>query len=104
LPGDQREQIECLDELHGFLEQSNISAKNIARLEILTQHTSGEVRHLATMLLEIARVKPHKRRRWRFLAREHPGLFARLKTFCGDDFSDKILASSLDSPNWELPF
>jgi hypothetical protein len=38
-PRDQRDRIERMDELYGFLEQSNISRKNIARLEILVQHT-----------------------------------------------------------------
>jgi hypothetical protein len=51
--------------------------------------------------LDIARVRPHKRRRWRILARD-PVLFARLKAFFGDDFSDKILAS-WDSLNSEVP-
>jgi hypothetical protein len=40
LPREQRDRIERMDELYGFLEQSNISPKNIARLEILAQHAS----------------------------------------------------------------
>jgi hypothetical protein len=35
LPRDERDRIERMDELYGFLDQSNISPKNIARLEIL---------------------------------------------------------------------
>ena len=50
-----------MDELYGFLDQSNISSKNIARLEILAQHASSEVKDLSLLILEVARVKPHKR-------------------------------------------
>ena len=81
LPPDERDHIERMDELCGFLEQSNISAKNIARSKILTQHASSEVSHLAALVLDIARVKPHKRRRWKFLAHNHFDLFVRLKKF-----------------------
>jgi hypothetical protein len=70
-----------MDELCGFLEQSNISAKNIARAKILAEHGSGEVRNLAVLVLDIARIKPHKRRRCKFLADKHFDLFVRLKEF-----------------------
>jgi hypothetical protein len=72
-----------MDELYGFLEQSNISRKNIIRLEILAQHVNNDVRHLAMLILEVARVKPHKRRRWKFLAHNHFGLYFRLKGIVG---------------------
>jgi hypothetical protein len=39
-----------MDDLFGFLDQSNISRKNIARLEILTQHASSEVKNLALLV------------------------------------------------------
>ena len=96
LPRDQRDHIERLDELYGFLEQSNISPKNIARLEILAQHASSEVKDLALFVLEVARVKPHKRRRWKFLAQNHPALFLRLKALYGDDIPEADL-SFIDS-------
>jgi hypothetical protein len=92
LPRDQRDRIECMDELYGFLDQSNISGKNIARLEILAQHASNEVKNLALLLLEVARVKPHKRRRWKFLAQNHSGLFLRLKALYGGDIPDADLS------------
>ena len=96
LPRDQRDRIECMDELYGFLDQSNISGKNIARLEILAQHASNEVKNLALLLLEVARVKPHKRRRWKFLAQNHSELFLRLKALYGEDIPEADL-SPLDS-------
>jgi len=92
LPRDQRDRIERMDELYGFLEQSNISRKNIARLEILVQHASSEVKDLALLILEVARVKPHKRRRWKFLAQNHSELFLRLKALSGDDIPDVDLS------------
>jgi hypothetical protein len=106
LPRDQRDGIECMDELFGFLDQSNISRKNIARLEILTQHASSEVKNLALLVLEVARVKPHKRRRWKILAQNHSELFLRLKALYGGDIPDADLPSlELDlSPRQELEF
>jgi hypothetical protein len=92
LPRDQRDRIECIDELFGFLDQSNISSKNIARLEILAQHASSEVKNLALLVLEVARVKPHKRRRWKFLAQNHSELFLRLKAMFGGDIPDADLS------------
>jgi hypothetical protein len=92
LPRDQRDRIERIDELYGFLDQSNISVKNIARLEMLTQHASREVKDLALLILEVARVKPHKRRRWKFLAQNHSELFVRLKELFGGDIPDADLS------------
>jgi hypothetical protein len=88
LPRDERDRIERIDELFGFLDQSNISAKNIARLEILAQHASSEVKDVALLILKVARVKPHKRRRWKFLAQNHSALFLRLKALYGGDIPD----------------
>jgi hypothetical protein len=106
LPRDQRDHIERMDELCGFLDQSNISGKNIARLEILAQHASSEVKGLALLILEVARVKPHKRRRWKFLEQNHSELFLRLKALFGDDIPEADL-SALDLdilPRQDLEF
>jgi hypothetical protein len=81
-----------MDELYVFLDQSNISGKNIARLEILAQHASSEVKNLALLLLEVAHVKPPKRRRWKFLAQNHSELFLRLKALYGGDIPDADLS------------
>ena len=81
LPREQRDCIERLDELYGYLHQSHISLKNIGRLEILSHHADNDISQLATLLLEVARVKPYKRRRWKFLAQNHRDLFLRLEKF-----------------------
>jgi hypothetical protein len=78
--------------MHHFLNdgQSNISQKNVKRLEVLAQHPSSEVKELAILLPEIALVKPHKRRRWKFLAQRHPDLLVRMRALRGDDFPREL--------------
>ena len=98
MPRVERDRI---DELYGFLDQSHISPKNVGRLKILAQHADSGVRQLANLLLEVARVKPYKRRRWNFLAQKHPSLFVRLKALCDDDLPGDA-PESLAGP--ELPF
>jgi hypothetical protein len=77
LPREERDRFTCLDELYGFLEQSHISQKNIDRLGILTRHADPEVRKLADLALDIARAKPYRRRRLKFLAENDRGLLLR---------------------------
>ncbi len=72
------QRIELELEITGFLEQSNISAKNIKRLESLTASTLPGIADLASLVLAVARVKPHKRRRFKFLARHDRPLLNRL--------------------------
>jgi hypothetical protein len=72
------EQIERADEIMGFMEQSNISAKNIQRLETLTYSELPFIVDLASLVLAVARVKPHKRRRFKFLATRHRDLLNEL--------------------------
>jgi hypothetical protein len=93
LPREQRDRIERMDELYGFLDQSNISPKNIARLD-LAQHASSQLKELALLILAVARVKPHKRRRWKFLEQNHPELFQRLKALYGGEIPDADLSFS----------
>ncbi len=66
------------DEILGLLEQSNISQKNIERLAILSRSSNSEVATIASLVIEVAEVKPHKKRRSGFLAKEHKELFFRL--------------------------
>jgi hypothetical protein len=77
-PKAEVEQIEREDEIQGFLEQSNISAKNIQRLETLTHSELPGIADLASLVLAVARVKPHKRRRFKFLASRHRDLLNKL--------------------------
>jgi hypothetical protein len=73
------EAIEQEDELFGYLKQSNISTKNIHRLKSLSASTNPRIAELAGIVLQVAEVKPHKRRRLKVLAREHRDLLEDLE-------------------------
>jgi hypothetical protein len=104
LPPDQRDSLERLDELHGFLHQSMISPKNVARLETLARHEDHQVVELAALILEIARVVPGKRNRWLKLAQRHRPLLDRTVAFFGVEFFQDLLArhGDFESPLWEI--
>jgi hypothetical protein len=91
MPREKRDRIERLDEVWDFLDQSNISAKNIQRLKTLVAHPDLEVRRLATLVLDVARAHPYKRRRWRHLAARHRDLFDRAVEVLGADFFYEVL-------------
>jgi hypothetical protein len=79
LPVETRKHIEEMNEIAGFLTQSNISAKNLDRLKILAESVDAEVAILADVVRQVAELRPHKRRRLKFLAKEHRNLFELLK-------------------------
>jgi hypothetical protein len=78
LPAEQREAIQQEDEIFGYLKQSNISKKNLNRLKILSSSSNEKIAELARIVLEVGRVKPHKRRRLKFLAKKHKDLLRKL--------------------------
>ena len=97
MPREKRQRIEQLDELYGFLDQSNISNRNIERLTTLTQATDLEVRELASLLLEIARVHPRKRRRLKFLVWPRRDLLKRMKAALDQEwFEDPLRDMDFD--------
>ena len=75
LPKSQRRAIEDRGDIFGFMQQSHISKKNLARLEQLAK---AEEPRLAAIVLELARVTPYKRRRLTILARNHQDLLREL--------------------------
>jgi hypothetical protein len=79
LPKKERQQIEQQDEIFGYLKQSHISDKNVARLKTLAKSDNPEIARLARIVLEVAEVKPYKRKRMTVLARERPWLLAELE-------------------------
>ena len=103
MPREKRDRIEHLDELTDFLNQSNISARNIQRLKTLAAHPDSEVQRLATLVLDVARVHPYKRRRWRHLAARHRDLFHRALAVLGPDFFYEVLMDYGDTggPLWD---
>lgn len=63
------------DEIFGFLSQSNISKKNIKRLESLHDLEDEKFQTLRVFVLAIARAHPRRKKRWRRLKSSHPELF-----------------------------
>ena len=78
LPREERERIQAIRDIEGFLRQRNISAKNLARLRSLCNSADDKIRQTATLVLEVARVKPHRRGRRAYLAGHRPDLLSQL--------------------------
>ena len=103
MPREQRDRIERLDELWNFLDQSHISEKNVGRLKTLIAHPDAEVQKLAALIMDVARVHPYKRRRWRHVATRHKDLFHRALALLGPDFFCEVLMDYGDTggPLWD---
>ncbi len=71
MPKPERDAIEQTQEILGFLDQSNISKKNISRLKDLAQSDNAGIADMAAVVLKVAAVKPHKKRRMKIIAGEH---------------------------------
>lgn len=77
-PKVEQQRILATDEVHGFLQQSNISAKNIQRLAELASLDDAAFARLRILVLEIATVQPRKRKRWKRLRQDHAELYERI--------------------------
>jgi hypothetical protein len=78
MPKEKREAIEKKDEIFNYLRQSHISEKNVARLRKLAGSDNKEIAELAAIVLEVAEVKPYRKRRLKVLARERQDLLRKL--------------------------
>jgi hypothetical protein len=78
MPKEEREMIEQKDEIFRFLEQSHISKKNTTRLRSLCSSSNKDIAKLASIVLEVAAIKPYKKRRLKELARKRPDLLQKL--------------------------
>ena len=67
------------EEIFGFLKQSHISDKNVARLQTLARSTDPRIADIAALALEVAQVQRYRRRRLRILTQKRPDLLARLE-------------------------
>lgn len=74
----ERRAIEDRDDIFGFMHQSHISKKNVARLEQLAKSDEARVASLAAIVLEVARVTPYRRRRIKILGRNRRDLLRKL--------------------------
>lgn len=79
LPRETRDLIRAEKDISGFLEQRNISERNIARLRELTNCTDELTRLRAAAVLEVALLHPRRRKRISFLLRNHRELAVRLR-------------------------
>src|ERR1700722_20306739 len=85
-PKEEIALIETKDELLHYWEQSNISALNIARLKMLTQFPNEDIQKLAHLTLTVAAVKPHKRRRMKWLKQNKRDLYLRVRDYFGEEY------------------
>lgn len=97
MPRSERQVIENMDDIFRFMRQSHISEKNVARLEQMVKSENPHVANLAAIVLKVARVKPYRTRRLKFLAHRHPELLQELED------TGLVLAHSWDSGIAELP-
>lgn len=79
MPKEKREAIQQEDEIFGFMKQSHISGRNVEHLKKLASSGNPRIKELAEIVLEVARVKPYKKRRLKVLARERRDLLQKLK-------------------------
>ncbi len=79
LPREKRETLKHEQEVRGFLEQSRISEKNIARLRTLPRSGDPRIAELVCLVLEVAVVAPYRRRRIRTLARLRRDVLKRME-------------------------
>jgi len=79
LPKAEREQILFEDEIYNYLRQSRISEENISRLKKLVASPYERITELAKIVLEVAEIKPHKKRRLKELARKRRDLLQKLE-------------------------
>lgn len=79
MPKEEKEAIILEEEIYNYLRQSNISQRNISRLKQLTDSSDSKISELANIVLEVAQIKPHKKRRLKILARERRDLLQKLE-------------------------
>jgi hypothetical protein len=77
-PKTERDEIDQTEEVFSFMSQSHISKKNVERLTVLADSENEKVSELAGIVLEVAKLKPYKKRRLKVLARERRDLLEKL--------------------------
>ena len=77
-PKAEINEIDIEEEIFGYLKQSHISNKNVKRLKLLVKSESDKIAKLADIVIEVAKVKPYKKRRLKVLARERRDLLEKL--------------------------
>lgn len=88
-PKEEIALIETKDELLHYWEQSNISGLNIARLKKLIQFPNEDIQTLAHLTLAVAAIKPHKRRRMKWLKQNKRDLYLRVRDYFGEEYIEE---------------
>ena len=88
LPKEELRFISAKEELLGFWNQSNISTLNMKRIERLKRFPSEDIQNLAHLTFEVATVKPHKKRRMRWLRKNQPDIFYRVIAYFRDGYDE----------------
>lgn len=78
-PKEEREEIEQKDEIFDYLRNSHITEKNVSRLKKLASSPNEGVAELAGIVLEVAEIRPYKKRRLRELAKTRRDLLQKLE-------------------------
>lgn len=68
IPAAEREESELWGRLHGLMDQSNISKKNIVWLKSLLKHSNQSMRAHAQLILHVAEVAPFRKKRYQRIA------------------------------------
>jgi len=79
MPKANRDAIEQEEEIFNYLKQAHISAKNTARLKQLAVSNNPRIAEMAAIVIEVAQIKPFKKRRLQVLARERRDLLDALE-------------------------
>ena len=79
MPKPNRDAVAQEEEIFNYLKQAHISAKNTARLRKLAASSNPRIAELAAIVIEVAQVKPFKKRRLQVLARERRDLLDALE-------------------------
>ena len=79
LPKEEREKILFEDEIFKFLKQSHISEQNVSRLRTLAASPYERIAGLAEIVLEVAEIKPYKKKRLKELAGKRRDLLQKLE-------------------------
>ncbi|MDA3797835.1 MAG: hypothetical protein PF692_02015 [Kiritimatiellae bacterium] len=100
MPKLELEKILLTQELRDYAAQSNISKKNVLRIERITRFEDHKIVELSKILLEVAKIAPRKKNRNKILAKQNFELLKKMKTsiLIFDDFLDQ--SSVDDSSNF----
>lgn len=104
MPKEELEAIRATSFISGVLfRQSNISRGNLKTLRDYLSSTLPGLPEMAQLALDIAQVRPHRRKRYRYLKARRPQLLARLHQLFPDEVYDPATDSFEVEEGYECP-